>query len=257
MLDVGLESETGKRTENQDRLIHFESSIGSVFVLADGMGGHENGAVASQMAVSTCGRILKNFPSDVGADQALRQMIQEANRLIFQESRGQSAKYGMGSTLVALLISRTVDGLLAIGAHVGDSRLYFFREGKMFRLTEDHSLVQQLLRNGMLSEPEAQAHPQAGVLTRALGRQPEVAVDLTSWMMLETGDTLMLCSDGLCGYVDDDDICRALQEDGSSQHLARRLVNLAFERGSEDNISVVVVKVRSDEPQIEWSAAEQ
>ena len=255
ILDVGLESEIGKRPENQDRVVHFASDFGSVFVLADGMGGHLNGAVASQMAISACKDVFKEIAADLPPAHALEKMIKGVNRLIFEQGREQAPGRGMGSTLVALLISETVDGLLAIGAHVGDSRLYFLRQAKLFRLTEDHSLVHWLVRDGTLTESEAQVHPQAGVLTRALGREPEIAVDLTSWMLLQPGDILLLCSYGLSGYVQDEHISRELQQEKTSQQLARRLVELALEEGSEDNISALVVKVSSEEPKLEWSAA--
>lgn len=255
ILEVGLESETGKRAENQDRVVHFASDFGSVFVLADGMGGHLNGAVASQMAISACKDVFREIAADLSPPQALEKMIKGVNRLIYEQGCEQAPGRGMGSTLVALLISQTVDGLLAIGAHVGDSRLYFLRQGKMFRLTEDHSLIHRLLRDGTLTESEAQVHPQAGVLTRALGREPDIAVDLTSWMMLQPGDRLLLCSDGLSGYVQDEYICRALQLEGTSQELARGLVVLALDQGSEDNISALVVRVGSEEPGLDWSAA--
>lgn len=256
-LEIGSESETGKRSENQDRLVHFESEFGSVFVLADGMGGYQGGAVASQLAISRCEEILRALPAELSAGEALGKMIQEVNRLIFEEGREQATKHGMGSTLVVLLVSQTDDGLLAIGAHVGDSRLYFLRHGKLFRLTEDHSLVQRLIKDGMLSETEALVHPHAGVLTRALGRQREIVVDLTSWMLLEPGDVLMLCSDGLSGYVEDEHIRWTLKQDGTSQQLARWIVELALERGSEDNVSALIVKVSSDGPKLDWSAAKR
>jgi protein phosphatase len=149
----------------------------------------------------------------------------------------------MGSTIVALLVYQTPDGLLAIGAHVGDSRLYFAREDRIFRLTEDHTIVQQLLKNHTLTEKQALDHPQAGVLARALGQKETVDVDLTSWMLLRPGDTFLLCSDGLSGYLDDSEIRRILVQREASATIALTLLDLAFGEGSDDNVSALVVRV--------------
>jgi PPM family protein phosphatase len=253
-IEVAHDSATGRRQENQDRLVHFESRFGTAFVLADGMGGHRGGAVASQMAVSQCPAILDSLQEKLSPAEALKQMIEQVNRLIFDQSQGEDAQRGMGSTLVALLISETEDGLLAIGAHVGDSRLYFMRQGRLFRLTEDHTLVQQMVKDGTLSEADAQGHPHSNVLTRSLGRRPEIEVDLTSWMLLQPGDVLMLCSDGLHGYVHDDQLAGILACEAASGESVRDLVQLAFRNGTEDNVSVLVVKVLTESSGLDWSA---
>jgi serine/threonine protein phosphatase PrpC len=242
-LEFALESATGKRADNQDRVLQLESKFGSVFILADGMGGHEGGAVASSLATSKCKEAMRSLPESLAPDAALVTAIQEANRVIFDESRnGDKNLRRMGSTIVALLVSETPDGLLAIGAHVGDSRLYFAREDRIFRLTEDHTMVQELVKNSTLTEQQAQDHPQAGVLSRALGHSEAVDVDLTSWMLLQPGDTFLLCSDGLSGYVNDDVLREALQQRDASAMIARSLLDLAFREGSDDNVSVLVVR---------------
>jgi protein phosphatase len=243
-LEFALESATGQRADNQDNVLQFESPFGSVFVLADGMGGHQGGATASALATSKCEEAMHSLPQSTAPDAALVEAIQAANRAIFEQStNGDKTLRHMGSTIVVLLVSETADGLLAIGAHVGDSRLYFVRGERLFRLTEDHTMIQQLIKNSTLTEKQAQDHPQAGVLTRALGHKAEIQVDLTSWMLLKPGDTFLLCSDGLSGYVDDSAILQILSQREASANLARALLDLAFASGSEDNVSVMVVRV--------------
>ena len=185
-----------------------------------------------------------SLPDSTAPDVALKEAIQEANRAVFTESRhGDKSLRKMGSTIVALLVSETQDGLLAIGAHVGDSRLYFVRDDRLYRLTEDHTMIQQLIKNNTITEEQAEDHPQASVLTRALGHQEEIEVDLTSWMLLKPGDTFLLCSDGLSGYVDDETLRATLTQREASATLSRLLLDLAFSRGSDDNVSVMVARV--------------
>ena len=242
-LEFALESAAGKRPDNQDSLMQFESPFGSVFILADGMGGHQGGGVASRLATSRFEKVLRSLPESLPPDEALGQAIQAINRIIFEESRnGDKSLRRMGSTIVALLVSATPDGLLAIGAHVGDSRLYFARQGRIFRLTEDHTMVQQLLNNSTLTEEQAQDHPQAGMLTRALGHREAIDVDLTSWMLLKPGDTFLLCSDGLSGYVADNVIRDLLLQRAASGIIARLLLEAAFRAESDDNVSALVVR---------------
>ncbi len=248
-LDFASESVSGMRAENQDRVIQFESPFGAVFMLADGMGGHQGGAIASSIAISNSEEIMRSLPGSLAPDAALAQVIQTVNRRILEESRnGDKSLRRMGSTVVALLISETPDGWLAIGAHVGDSRLYFARGEKLFRLTEDHTVVQQLVSNNTLTQEQAQDHPNAGVLTRTLGHRESITVDLTPWMMLQPGDLFLLCSDGLSAYADDSAIHSAILRREKSAELAAKLVQLAYREGSQDNISVLVVQTAAGQP---------
>jgi serine/threonine protein phosphatase PrpC len=243
-LEFALESATGQRADNQDSVLQFESPFGSVFLLADGMGGYQGGAVASAIATSKCQEVMQGLPPSSAADAALAEAINSANRAIFEVSNnGDKSLRRMGSTIVALLVSETEDGLLAIGAHVGDSRLYFVRDGRLFRLTEDHTMIQQLIKNSTLTEEQARDHPQANVLTRALGHKEDLQPEMTAWMLLKSGDTFLLCSDGLSGYVSDEAIRETLTHREASATLARLLLDLAFLSGSDDNVSVLVVRV--------------
>ena len=243
-LEFALESAAGQRADNQDNVLQFESPFGSVFIVADGMGGYQGGALASKLAISRCEEVLMSLPESTAPDTALTEAIRAANHVVFTESRhGDKSLRKMGSTIVALLISETEDGLLAIGAHVGDSRLYFVRDDRLYRLTEDHTMIQQLIKNNTITEEQAEDHPQASVLTRALGHQAEIEVDLTSWMLLRPGDTFLLCSDGLSGYVDDEAIRAILTQREASGTLSRVLLDLAFSCGSDDNVSVMVARV--------------
>lgn len=242
-LEFAIESVTGPRTENQDRANRFDSPFGSVFVVADGMGGYEGGALASSLVQSTVQDTLRRLPESESPKIALVEAIRAANRRVFEQSHNRDAALRhMGSTIVALLISETEDGLLAIGAHVGDSRLYFLREGRLFLLTQDHTVVQQLLNNQALTPAEAADHPQSNVLTRALGQKEDVLVDLTDWMLLRPGDTFLLCSDGLSGFANDQAIQEFLSDDDACTEIAARLVKLAYRSGSTDNVSVLIVR---------------
>lgn len=245
VLTLGSESIAGMRKENQDRVAHFESPFGQVFVLADGMGGYQGGSIASSIAATQLPILLKMIPLEVGPREALVQSIRELNMLIIEKARESGVvERGMGSTVAALLICGTSEGLLAIGAHVGDSRIYFFRGGKTFCLTRDHTVVQQLIDMGSLTPVQAEDHPQASVLTRALGRgDAELAVDLTQWLLLRPDDKLLLCSDGLSGYSDDSAIADIVSRGEDPGNTARELVELALQEGSMDNISVLVIHV--------------
>ena len=253
-VDVGLESACGQREENQDRVAFFDSQFGRVFVLADGMGGHSGGAIASSIAVSNLSQVMQTLPASIPPDEALVQGIQGLNSMILEEAqRGEEKTRQMGSTVVALLLCDTAEGLLAVGAHVGDSRLYFARGQQMFCLTQDHTVVQQLVATGALTSDQAFRHPQASVLTRALGRATSIPVELTSWTMVLPGDVFLLCSDGLSGYADDAAIRKTLLQMEPAEQIARQLVGLAFEKESQDNISVIVIRVADVAP--EWTTA--
>jgi PPM family protein phosphatase len=248
-LDIGSASTAGIRPDNQDRLAHFESPFGHVFVLADGMGGYRGGAVASSIATSQLSAVLSSLPPSLAPQIALVESIQSVNRVILDQAQnGAEDVEGMGSTLVVMLVRDTPEGPLAIGAHVGDSRIYSLRGQHLFCLTKDHTIVERLVDSGALTPSQALDHPQAGVLTRALGRTETLPVDLTSWRLLKPGDTVLLCSDGLSAYASDDLIRDTLLDDEAPDIIARRLVDLALREHSRDNISVLIFRVSAGNP---------
>jgi PPM family protein phosphatase len=202
-----------------------------LFAVADGMGGAQAGELASRMAVEAMGE-----EAGTRGEERVTTLIREANRRIFARSSEDAAASGMGTTMTAALVGD--DGIVTIG-HVGDSRAYLLREGRLEQLTEDHSLVAELVRTGKLSAEEAERHPQRSVITRALGTDPEVDVD-TFTVDAQVGDLFLLCSDGLTTMVDDEEILRTVE--GSRDDLeqaAQVLVRKANRGGGEDNITVV------------------
>lgn len=241
---MGSDSQTGQRTENQDRVAHFTSRFGHVFVVADGMGGYHDGALAATLVTESLPGVLDAMPDSLSAEHALTETIQQLNDIVLgHEPDTETPSNGMGSTLAVLLVTQTADGFLAIGAHVGDSRIYFLRAGRLFQLTRDHTVVQNLLDTGQLTAEEAVHHPKAGALTAALGRPGPVEVSLTPWMLLQPGDLLLLCSDGISGHVNDITLRELLAEGGSPVSIARKLVRQAIEEHSTDNMSALIVRV--------------
>jgi protein phosphatase len=208
-----------------------------LFVIADGMGGHRGGEVASRMAVETIESLFRR------GEGALSEQVQEANRAVFERSSLDRAVAGMGTTLTAAL----VEGDRARLAHVGDSRAYLFRGGEIRMLTEDHTLVHRMVQQGEITEAEAERHPQRSVVTRALGMEVSIPVDEII-VDLEGGDRLLICSDGLTSMVDDATIGRILAAEPDPQRAAEALVKAANERGGVDNTTVIVIAVDDGEP---------
>jgi len=210
-----------------------------LFAVADGMGGAQAGEVAARIAAS----VLRDSDAERGQD-AVVTLIQEANRRVYEAAASDDARAGMGTTITAALVdSDTVH----IG-HVGDSRAYRVRDGVLEQLTEDHSLVAELVRSGKLSPEEADVHPQRSVITRVLGTDPEVDVD-TFEVEAQPGDVFMICSDGLTSMVDDDAILAVLGQGGKTlQQRARSLVDAANRGGGEDNITVILFELGEGEP---------
>ena len=208
-----------------------------LFAVADGMGGAQAGELASRLAAAS----LKEFSRDRG-EQSAADLVQEANARIYRRSREDPAAAGMGSTITLALVDGAA-GTVAL-AHVGDSRAYLLRGGSLKQLTHDHSLVAELVRNGRLTEEEAENHPQRSVITRVLGTDPDVDVD-TPTVAAEPGDLYVLCSDGLTAMLRDDEILAVLEEaDGEPERAARMLVAAANQAGGDDNITVVAFEVR-------------
>lgn len=230
----GARSDTGRvRAGNEDSLL----AVDGLFAVADGMGGHQAGEVASHMAIETLRSVFGAASTD-----ALVHAVEKANRELVVRSDADPDLRGMGTTICAIA---AVDsgGRDAIGVvNVGDSRLYLLSEGAMTRITDDHSLVATLVRQGRLTEQEALTHPQRNILTRALGVDAAVLVD--SWELVPViGDRYLLCTDGLFNEVDEARIAATLRRLADPDEAARELIRLANEGGGRDNITCVVVDV--------------
>jgi serine/threonine protein phosphatase PrpC len=225
-------SDTGrKRRRNEDSYV-CEPPL---FAVADGMGGAQAGEVASRLAAGT----LREASTDGTPEERVAELIQEANRRVYQEAGEDATRRGMGTTVTAAL---ALDDRIVIG-HVGDSRAYRIRGGELEQLTQDHSLVAELVRSGKLSPEEAENHPQRSVITRALGTDPDVDVDVFA-TDTQTGDVYMLCSDGLSGMVDDDAILQLVERHREDlDAAAKALVGAANREGGEDNITVVLFEI--------------
>jgi protein phosphatase len=206
-----------------------------LFVLADGMGGAQSGEVASGLAV---GAFIRGLPEQGSISERLQAVAHRANEEIYASSVSDPRNAGMGTTLVAAYL----DGDALVIAHVGDSRAYRLRDGELTRLTEDHSLVGELVRSGRLTEDEAREHPQRSVITRALGIESLVKVDIWNYP-LQSGDVILLCSDGLTDMIAEGQVRSSLLAGTSLDDAARRLIDAANAAGGRDNITVVLFRV--------------
>lgn len=233
-------SDAGKvRKNNEDSLLVGEGRDTSLFVVADGIGGFEAGEVASSIAVETM--------RDLGPGDSFDDTIQEANRRILSAARDEDKFSGMGTTVVAIRFAGTNDQPAAEVAHVGDSRAYLLRNGELKPLTEDHSLVAELVRSGDLTRAQAAEHPQKNLITRALGADDSVEVDTTR-LPVEQGDRILLCSDGLTDMVPEDRISEVLSKPSKDPEApSRLLLSEALEAGGTDNITLVLVDVKKQE----------
>jgi PPM family protein phosphatase len=207
-----------------------------LFVVADGMGGAQAGEVASKASVES----FESRPPQGPPLQALEQTIKAANRTIHELARVDPSLTGMGTTTTAAIVDSESE-TVAIG-HVGDSRAYRLREGRFEQLTRDHSLVEEMRRKGQLTEAQAEDHPQRSIITRALGPEPEVEVDLQT-VAAQPGDVFLICSDGLTTMLDDDHIARLLTRASSLDSAVRALIDEANRAGGRDNISVVLFRL--------------
>ena len=213
-----------------------------LFAVADGMGGAKAGEVASGLAADA---IQESDGEGQSGEARVAALIEEANRRVFRRASEDREASGMGTTMTVALVE---DDKVAIG-HVGDSRAYLIRDGRLQQLTDDHSLVAELVRSGKLTPQEAEAHPQRSVITRALGTEADVDVDTFS-VEATAGDLFLLCSDGLTTMVDDETILDAVRQNRPNlEDAAKALVNAANREGGEDNITVVFFEVGGgDEP---------
>jgi serine/threonine protein phosphatase PrpC len=237
---VGETNPGRKRRRNEDAYVCDPP----LFAVADGMGGAQAGEVASSLAAEAVK--VGNTPDAIaGGEERVAELIQEANRRVHQRAVDDESASGMGTTMTIALFH--ADGSISIG-HVGDSRAYLHRDGRLEQLTDDHSLVAELVRRGELSPEEAEVHPQRSVITRALGTDPDVDVD-TFTVQAVAGDVFLLCSDGLTTMVDVDTIADVVERNRHDLHAAARaLIRQANERGGDDNITTVLFEVAEGEP---------
>jgi PPM family protein phosphatase len=217
-----------------------------LFVVADGMGGAQAGEVASEMAVESFDGGLPDGPPAAG----LVSVIEEANRRIHDRSRAESQRAGMGTTVTAAYVGEQEVTI----AHVGDSRAYLLRDGKLARLTRDHSLVGELVARGKLTEEQAESHPQRSVITRALGPEPDVQVDVDTYQA-RSGDVFMVCSDGLTSMVPEARVTPILTGAASLEQAGRELIAAANDAGGRDNITVILFRLEDVEGGEEVTAA--
>jgi serine/threonine protein phosphatase PrpC len=249
-------TDVGQRRDHNEDAFLVDNELG-LYIVADGMGGHAGGGTASRLAVDTIQAAVRHAkesdPEVFGTTAAkvdesplpdmLREAVEEACAVIYRTAQGDPELAGMGTTVTAALVDRGV----AYVAHVGDSRCYLLREGRIYQVSEDHSLVNEQLKAGAISPEEAKHSRFKNIITRSVGFEQQVQVDLMG-LEIEPGDALVICCDGLSNLVDDPEILGIVGE--STLDLAPgRLVALANERGGDDNITVIVI--RAGEPLIQ------
>ncbi|TCO78982.1 Stp1/IreP family PP2C-type Ser/Thr phosphatase [Marinisporobacter balticus] len=241
-MESGAYSHIGKVREINEDAYYISNGKLNLFMVADGMGGHNAGEVASHEAIDSIKKFMKKHTevllnsNEETVCEILKQATLEANKNIFLKSKREEACKGMGTTLTIILILAKV-----YIAHIGDSRAHLIHKEDIVQITQDHSLVAELLRNGSITENEARMHPQKNMITRALGTEESIEIDL---YILDLGvdDIILLCTDGLSNLIEIEEIKDALIDCENMQYACEHLVELANERGGYDNITVVAVK---------------
>lgn len=231
--DVGLH-----RTENEDS----GWAGAKVLAVADGLGGHAAGEIASSLAIKRISQLEKNSLNQRNAETILVETYNEINNSLAIEMKKQSELRGMGTTLTTLILGKDKHFL----AHLGDSRAYLIREGKITQLTKDHTVVQELLEQGRISPDEVDGHPQRSFITKALmGTGQHERPDFID-LEINKGDFLLLCSDGLAGVVDEKNIVKVITAHGVSEQTLSELKGLAYKKGAPDNLTIIVATITSE-----------
>lgn len=244
-LDASVQTDVGcvrEINEDSGRLVRpsdpaLLASKGTLVVVADGMGGHSAGEVASQMAADVVCRLYYASPDEPAV--ALRRAVEDANRRIHEAAAADESKHGMGTTCTTLALC----GATAYAAHVGDSRLYMLRAGQLYQLSEDHSAVNEMVKLGIITKEQARTHEDKNVILRALGTSPEVEVSVLDPFQVRVGDRYLLCSDGLHDLVLEDEIASILNGTEDIHAAGERLIATAKERGGHDNITVGIIAI--------------
>lgn len=244
-------SDVGRRRQKNEDSFLLSPEL-ELMMVADGMGGHVGGELASKLCVETTQQILTELDRDPEStveegsevkpgdfQSYLRYAISSASGRIFHKSHEEPALKGMGTTAVAALFRKNMVYI----ANVGDSRAYRIREGKIEQITEDHSLVGEQVKAGILSPEEAKSHRFKNIITRSVGFQEAVQADVDI-RTVQVGDRYLLCSDGLSNMLDDTDLCRVVSANSDAEQACQQLIDLANERGGDDNITVVIAEVQ-------------
>ncbi|MBO4862660.1 MAG: Stp1/IreP family PP2C-type Ser/Thr phosphatase [Firmicutes bacterium] len=243
MISIGFKTDKGKtRQDNEDSV--FVLPDRNLYMVADGVGGQSNGELASRTAVGYMAQFAALHPiGEVREGIALKHyfmsLLSGANELIYGKANGEQVNTGMATT--ALLCYLRNDNAYVV--NVGDSRAYLVRDGLIMQVTTDHTLIQEMLDSGEITEEQAKSHPEKHVITRAVGGEPTVDPDFFSFRTYP-GDTIVLCTDGLYGMVAEEEIARVASASRTMHGLARSLVDMANEGGGEDNITVVCVRIQ-------------
>ena len=227
--------------EDSYNIIAAFPGIPATYIIADGMGGHNSGEVASKIAVDFASNyIMQNpraFSGEEGTVETLRDMMKKANADIYAKSSEHGANFGMGTTMITVVVCGKK---LCIG-HVGDSRVYIIRDGRIQQITTDHSYIEELIKKGTLTREEAGSHPQKNVITRALGCSEDVEID-THVLDIHPADCFVLCTDGLTNMLEEDEIRGVVEGSLNPEAACEELIRKANEKGGEDNITVIVIK---------------
>jgi len=243
MISVGFKTDKGiSRDDNEDAVFVLPGL--DLYMVADGVGGHSSGQLASRLSVGCMAQYAALHPlGEVEDESALRsyftEMLSGANQLVYGKAKSEPGHYGMATTAVLCYLRNGK----AYVVNVGDSRAYLVRSGQIMRITSDHTLIQELLDKGEISPEQAENHPEKHVITRALGGEPTVRPDFYSFETYPQ-DTIILCTDGLYGMVDENIIARLASRSKTMHGLSRALVDMANSNGGEDNISVVCIRIQ-------------
>lgn len=227
------------RDTNEDRIYAPENGRGFFIAVADGMGGHKAGEIASGIVIDTLKEMLcPKKPKDI-TSETLKSVLEAANRRVWYDSKNNYAHRGMGSTATVAAFNKNE----ALIGHVGDSRAYLFSGGVLSQITKDHSYIQMLIDSGYITSSEASNHPYKNVITKSIGIETDIEVDIYN-VTLNKGDSVLLCSDGLNAVVSDGEIASILSE--SIEAAAQRLIDAALQSGGPDNVSVAIAYMDGD-----------
>ncbi|MDP4091056.1 MAG: Stp1/IreP family PP2C-type Ser/Thr phosphatase [Bacillota bacterium] len=235
---LGALSDVGNvRQLNEDYMAYFEDEVVSVYLIADGMGGHNAGEIASALAAEKVIEYIKKHKEEEELKELIRNSIMYANRAVFDKSEGSYSLKGMGTTITVYISN----GEKCMVANVGDSCCYIIRDDELSKVTKDHSLVQQLIDEGSITEAEARRHPNKNIITRALGTGEDVVVDIFD-LQKEGLEKVILCTDGLINDVQPEEILDCIKRNENNAEACRELIDLAKVRGGRDNITVMVIE---------------